>query len=190
MEHFTKTGAHTYGVPSSLNNLFDGLVELYTHIKDIKIHSIEIQTTGYTNSNVRLYEAISTNLMRILVVVKERGFSCVSVYIDKIPVRIMITTDAVYPLPYCLSNIEIDSGGSLPGRNVKACKCIYFIFDVESLNSNPQIRVGNEFIGVDMKRGNQKDMVKVFQKAKEAGVDIPTLLADLERGSESTEAKS
>ena len=177
-EHFTKTGKYTFTLDAKHNNLFEHLLDCYADKKNVRINTVEVQKVGYETTEVVHYPKSSREFMRIIVIVKQRGYNQLGLVLkqkdDDIlghTIPIMVTNDGLYPLPVQMSEWSISSGNTIEGSRIKAARAIIVNMLVECLNDAPRATVANEFAGIEMRNGGTKAMDKIAQKMDEKGID-------------------
>jgi hypothetical protein len=179
-EHFTKTSNYTLALDPAHNSIFNNLFECCVDRKNLRILSIEVQRTGFATCDSWHYDLLPSKCMRILVVVKERGYSSVSMVVQERPVPVMIMSDALYTLPPVMSELVISSSNNVDGRKLKACKAIYVSFVAERINDAPMFNVANEFMGIEHETGGDKALDKLMTAMDEKGIDKETLVKGLQ----------
>jgi hypothetical protein len=179
---FTKMSNYTLALNPNYNSLFDNLLECYEYRKDVKVISVDIQRTGYNTNESTHYELVTRGCMRIIVVVKERGFTSLNVVLQGKFIPISILSDGLYAIPPQMSELSIYSGNTIEGKRLKACKALYINFVVQTLSDNPSFNIANEFCGVEMKQGGTKSMERLLDNLDKQGIDKAQLIKSLVNG--------
>ena len=180
--YFTKTSNYTLALNPKYNSIFDNLLECYEYRKDVKVLSIDIQRTGFSTYESTRYELATRGCMRIVVILKEHGYTSLNLVLQGKFIPITIATDGLYAIPPQMSELSIYSGNTIEGTRRKACRAIYVNFVVQALTDNPSVNIGNEFCGVEMKQGGSKAMDRVLDKLDEQGIDKTELIKSLISG--------
>jgi hypothetical protein len=169
-DHFTMQAKNYYALNSKYKSLFNHIIECFAQKNDIKVLNIEVQKTGYNTNESIHYDKVPRECMRLIAVVKERGFSELNLVLQGRNVPIRITSDGLYALPQQMSELSISFGNTLSDSRVKACKATYINFIVECLTDAPRAAVANDFAGIEMRSGNRKAIDKVAEMMSEKQV--------------------
>ena len=174
-EHFTEVSKYNIGLNSKYNDLFKHLLDCYEYKESVKIVSVEIQRAGFGTFDTSHYDAVPSSCKRVLVVLKQRGFTEVNLVLrgnDKLPhnIPVRIMTDGLYVLPPQMSELNISSGNTLTSCKNEGCRAIFVNMVVKCLTDVSSVNIANQFAGLELADG-PKALDRVSKAMDEQGID-------------------
>jgi len=183
-DSFTRKSRFAWTVNRKSNHLFAHLLECYPFKDDVRIERVEVQAGGFLTDENTIYLALPRNNMRMLAILKERGFTSVGLVMEGRTIPIVVPEQGLYALPTSFTELCISSADTMEGTRRKACKAIFVSIIVEVLNDSPRYSVANTFAGVEKldEKGVEKmqeGIEKLVGQGKYTREDIEKGLASL-----------